>query len=181
MWERLQPRFVIGPEGRPIRFQYEQGPPGADMKRINRYLAALAAALMLAAPAMAVEEIPVEDFFKRPLFTSFQLSPDGEYLAAVTPLFENERRNIAVIDLETREAKAITGVKDRDVSGYMWANNDRLLFFMDKDGNESFGIFAVNKDGSRPRTLIEPAETQVRGGTFFPQSASPLNLLEDDP
>ncbi len=151
------------------------------MKTISRYFAALSAALMLAAPAMAVEEIPVEDFFKRPLFTSFQLSPDGQYLAAVTPLFENQRRNIAVINLETREAQAITGVKDRDVSGYMWANNDRLLFFMDKDGNESFGIFAVNKDGSKPRTLIEPAETQVRGGTFFPQSASPLNLLEDDP
>ena len=151
------------------------------MKTMSRYFAALAAALMLAAPAMAVEEIPVEDFFKRPLFTSFQLSPDGEYLAAVTPLFENQRRNIAVINLETREAQAITGVKDRDVSGYMWANNDRLLFFMDKDGNESFGIFAVNKDGSKPRTLIEPAETQVRGGTFFPQSASTLNLLEDDP
>jgi dipeptidyl aminopeptidase/acylaminoacyl peptidase len=150
------------------------------MKRINRYLAALAAALMLAAPAMAVEEIPVEDFFKRSLFTSFQLSPDGQYLAAVTPLFENDRRNIAVINLETREAAAITGVKDRDVSGYMWANNDRILFFMDNDGNESFGIFAVNKDGSRPRTLIEPAETQIRGGSRVILTASVLNTLEEE-
>ncbi|WP_405232319.1 S9 family peptidase [Lentisalinibacter salinarum] len=150
------------------------------MKRINCYLAALAAALMLAAPAMAVEEIPVEDFFKRSLFTSFQLSPDGQYLAAVTPLFENDRRNIAVINLETREAAAITGVKDRDVSGYMWANDDRILFFMDNDGNESFGIFAVNKDGSRPRTLIEPAETQIRGGSFVVLTASVLNTLDDD-
>ena len=150
------------------------------MKRISRYFAALAAALMLAAPAMAVEEIPVEDFFKRSLFTSFQLSPDGKYLAAVTPLFENDRRNIAVINLETRDAAAITGVKDRDVSGYMWANNDRILFFMDNDGNESFGIFAVNKDGSKPRTLIEPAETQIRGGSRVILTASVLNTLEDD-
>jgi len=150
------------------------------MKRINRYLAALAAALMLAAPAMAVEEIPVEDFFKRSLFTSFQLSPDGQYLAAVTPLFENDRRNIAVINLETREAAAITGVKDRDVNGYMWANDDRILFFMDNDGNESFGIFAVNKDGSKPRTLIEPAETQIRGGSRVILTASVLNTLEDN-
>lgn len=150
------------------------------MKRISRYFAALAAALMLAAPAMAVEEIPVEDFFKRSLFTSFQLSPDGKYLAAVTPLFENDRRNIAVINLETRDAAAITGVKDRDVTGYMWANNDRILFFMDNDGNESFGIFAVNKDGSKPRTLIEPAETQIRGGSRVILTASVLNTLEDD-
>ncbi|WP_405228370.1 S9 family peptidase [Lentisalinibacter sediminis] len=150
------------------------------MKRISRYLAALAAALMLAAPAMAVEEIPVEDFFKRSLFTSFQLSPDGKYLAAVTPLFENERRNIAVIDLETRKARAVTSVKDRDVSGYMWANNERILFFMDKDGNESFGIFAVNKDGTRPKVLIEPAETQIRGGSRFVRTASVINRLDDD-
>jgi len=150
------------------------------MKTISRYFAALAATLMLAAPAMAVEEIPVEDFFKRSLFTSFQLSPDGQYLAAVTPLFENDRRNIAVINLETREAAAITGVKDRDVTGYMWANDDRILFFMDNDGNESFGIFAVNKDGSKPRTLIEPAETQIRGGSFVVLTASVLNTLEDD-
>lgn len=148
------------------------------MKRISQYFAALAAALMLAAPAMAVEEIPVEDFFKRSLFTSFQLSPDGKYLAAVTPLFENDRRNIAVINLETREATAITGVKDRDVNGYMWANNERILFFMDNDGNESFGIFAVNRDGSKPRTLIEPAETQIRGGSRVILTASVLNTLE---
>ncbi|MEJ2604982.1 MAG: hypothetical protein P8172_17205, partial [Gammaproteobacteria bacterium] len=139
------------------------------------------ATMMLATPALAVEEIPVEDFFKRSLFTSFQLSPDGEYLAAVTPLGKNERRNIAVIDLETREAKAITGVADRDVNGYMWANNDRILFFMDKDGNESLGIFAVNKDGSRPRTLVEPAETQIRGGSFVIRSTTVLNRLDDDP
>ncbi len=150
------------------------------MKRINPTLAALAAALMLSAPALAVDEIPVEDFFKRSLFTSFQLSPDGQYLAAVTPLFENDRRNIAVIDLKTRDATAITGVKDRDVNGYMWANNDRILFFMDNDGNESFGIFAVNKDGSKPRTLIEPAETQIRGGSRVILTASVLNTLEDD-
>ncbi len=150
------------------------------MKRISRYLLTAAATLLLAGPALAVEEIPVEDFFKRSLFTSFQLSPDGQYLAAVTPLGKNERRNIAVIDLKTREAKAITGVTDRDVNGYMWANNDRLLFFMDKDGNESLGIFAVNKDGSRPRTLVEPAETQIRGGSFVIRSTTVLNTLEDD-
>lgn len=151
------------------------------MSRINTILAGLAAGLVLAGPALAVEEIPVADFFKRSLFTSFQLSPDGQHLAAVTPIGENERRNIAVIDLETRKAQAVTGVNDRDVNGYMWANNDRILFFMDKDGNESFGIFAVNKDGSKPRTLIEPAETQVRGGSRIVRTASVINRLEDDP
>ncbi len=151
------------------------------MSRISKFLASLTAGILLAGPALAVEEIPVEDFFKRSLFTSFQLSPDGEYLAAITPLGENQRRNIAVIDLKTRKAQAISAVKDRDVIGYMWANNDRILFFMDKDGNESLGIFAVNKDGSKPRTLIEPYDTQIRGGSRIIRSTNVINRLEDDP
>ena len=149
------------------------------MSNFARTVAVFLVGLLLADASMAAQQIPVEDFFKRSGFSSFQLSPNGKYMAAITPIAE--RRNIAVIDLETREAKAITGVTDRDISGYVWANDDRILFFMDKDGNESFGIFAVNKDGSRPRTLIEPAETQIKGGSRIVRSASVINLLDDDP
>lgn len=142
-------------------------------------LAVIALALVTANAAIAAEQIPVEDFFKRSPFTGFQLSPDGKYLAAIAPI--NERRNIAVIDLETREARAITGMKERDISGFSWANDDRILFYMDTDGNESFGIFAVNKDGSGTRTLIQPAATQIQGGSFVVRTASVINRLKDDP
>lgn len=149
------------------------------MLNFARTVAVFLVGLSIAGVSAAAQQVPVEDFFKRSGFSSFQLSPDGKYLAAITPIAE--RRNLAVINMETREAKAITGIKDRDISGYVWANNDRILFFMDKDGNESFGIFAVNKDGSRPRTLIEPAETQIKGGSRIVRSASVINLLDDDP
>ena len=142
-------------------------------------LAVITLAVVAANAAIAAEQIPVEDFFKRSPFTGFQLSPDGKYLAAITPI--NERRNIAVIDLETREARAVTGMKERDISGFSWANNDRILFYMDTDGNESFGIFAVNKDGTKTRTLIAPAETQIQGGSFIVRTASVINRLKDDP
>lgn len=139
----------------------------------------LLASIASAGAAWALEEIPVEDFFKRSPYSSFQLSPNGKYLAAISPI--RERRNIAVIDLETRKARAVTGVTDRDVNGFMWANDDRLLFFMDKDGNESFGIFAVNRDGKNPKTLVEPAETQIKQGSFVVRTAFVLNRLENDP
>ena len=51
---------------------------------------------------------------------------------------------------------------------------------MDLDGNESFGIFAVNRDGSRPKTLIEPAINQIRGGSRVVKTASVLNRLENE-
>lgn len=146
------------------------------MHRLLRFISAISITALLVSPAWAAKQVPVEDFFKRSDFSSFQLSPDGKYLAAISPI--NERRNIAVIDLETREAVAVTGVKDRDVSGFMWANDERLLYFMDKDGNESFGIFAVNRDGSRPKTLIAPAETQIRGGSRVVRTANIIDRLK---
>jgi len=33
-----------------------------------------------------------------------------------------------------------------------------VLFFLDTDGNESRGIFAVNRDGTRPKMLIAPPD-----------------------
>jgi dipeptidyl aminopeptidase/acylaminoacyl peptidase len=152
---------------------------GFRMKKISTLALVISALALFSTVATAAKQVPVEDFFKRSGFSSFQLSPDGKYMAAISPI--GERRNIAVINLETREAKAITGVRDRDVRGFMWANNDRILYFMDKDGNESFGIFAINKDGSRARTLIEPAENQIRGGSRVVKSASVINTLDNDP
>jgi dipeptidyl aminopeptidase/acylaminoacyl peptidase len=148
------------------------------MFRQLRFAPLVAALLVLCNVAMAAKEVPVEDFFKRSGYSSFQLSPDGKYLAAITPV--NNRRNIAVINLETREARAVTGIKERDISGFFWANNDRILFYMDKDGNESFGIFAVNKDGSKYRVLIEPAETQIKGGSRIVRTASVINTLKEE-
>lgn len=149
----------------------------------KRSLVTLLFALVLATVATGLaqaREIPVEDFFRRPQFSGFQLSPDGRYLAAITPVGEEAHRNIAVIDLETRDAQAITNV-DGDVSGFFWANDERILFYMDTDGNESFGIFAVDRDGRRGRTLIEPPATQIEGGSFVVRTATVISPMKGDP
>lgn len=130
--------------------------------------------------AALAEELPLEHFFKNPEFAGFQLSPDGTRLAAMVNL--KGRMNLAVIDLETRKSQAVTNVKRQDVSGFMWANNDRLLFFMDKDGNESFGIFAVDADGGYPRTLVEPPESVIRSGRRSEvRIVQVLDILEKEP
>lgn len=142
---------------------------------------ALVTALMVACtlPSAFAEELPIETFFKKPQFTSFQLSPDGKKLAALAPI--NGRMNLVMVDLETRKPTAVTGIKNQDVSGFLWANNDRFLFFMDKDGSESFGIFAVNTDGTLMRTLVEPLEAQIKGGKSVIRFTSVLDVLEDEP
>ena len=126
------------------------------------------------------ENLPLEHFFKNPEFAGFQISPNGKELAAMVNL--NGRMNLAVIDLKTRQSRAITNVTSQDVSGFMWATNERILFFMDKDGSESFGIFAVNTDGSQARTLVEPLASVIKsGGKSKLRIVRVLDVLEDDP
>ncbi len=128
-------------------------------------------------PAFA-EQKSLEHFFKKPQFAGFQLSPDGKNLGVLAPV--EGRMNLIILNLKDRKPVLVTGEKDQDISGFMWANNNRLLFFMDKDGNESFGIFAVNKDASKFRMLAEPAESQARQGRRVIEVTSVLDVLIDD-
>ena len=50
-------------------------------------------AIVISFNALAVEEFPVEHFFKEPLMLAPTLSPDGEYLAALTPYNINRETN----------------------------------------------------------------------------------------
>ena len=47
-------------------------------------------AISFSLSSLAVEEFSVEHFFKDPAMLSPQLSPDGQYLAALTPLNINK-------------------------------------------------------------------------------------------
>jgi dipeptidyl aminopeptidase/acylaminoacyl peptidase len=133
----------------------------------------------VALPAAFAEKLPLETFFKNPQFAGFQISPNGKELAALAPI--NGRMNVVIMDMATRQPRAVTGVTSQDVSGLMWATNERILFFMDKDGSESFGIFAVNTDGSKARTLVQPLEAQIKGGRARVQIVQVIDRLDNDP
>jgi dipeptidyl aminopeptidase/acylaminoacyl peptidase len=95
--------------------------------------------------------ISVEDFFKNSEKRTFRLSPNGEYIAYMAP-YKN-RMNIHVRKFDNDSAVRVTNVTDRDLAGYFWANNDRLVYIRDKGGNENFHLFAVDKDGSNEKDL----------------------------
>jgi dipeptidyl aminopeptidase/acylaminoacyl peptidase len=102
--------------------------------------------------AMPAPIIPLEDFFKNPDRSAFQLSPDGKHLAFLAPY--QSRKNIFVQKLGSEEvAKRITAVTDRDLSSFFWANNNQLVYIRDNGGDENFHLFAVSKDGASERDL----------------------------
>jgi dipeptidyl aminopeptidase/acylaminoacyl peptidase len=107
-----------------------------------------------------VKKYDLKDFFRNPEKSSFQLSPDGEHVSFMAPY--ESRMNVFVRKRGSDKAQRITDVTDRDIAGYMWANDNRILYLKDNGGDENFALFGVNLDGSdyKPLTFFEGVRTQ---------------------
>ena len=95
--------------------------------------------------------IPLEDFFRKPDKVMLRLSPGGRWLAYMEPF--QRRLNVVVRDLESGETRRVTESLERDVGGFVWASDDRLIYVQDKGGDENFRLYAVGRDGSNPLDL----------------------------
>jgi len=104
-----------------------------------------------AASNTAVREIPLEDFFKNPDKSSYQISPDGMFYSFMAPY--ESRMNVFIQKIGDSESMRITDVTDRDIAGYTWVSNERILYLKDNGGDENFALYAVNIDGSNPQSL----------------------------
>lgn len=90
-------------------------------------------------------KIPVESFFKNPEKTSYTISPNGKFIAYLAP-YQN-RLNIFIRDIDEETPRRLTSETDRDLSYYLWKNNNTLLFVKDDNGDENYKLFSVNTEG----------------------------------
>lgn len=88
----------------------------------------------------------VEDYFKKPSQSSFQFSPDGKYIS-YKQRDTNGKSHVYVKNTITDEITKVIEEKDELIRGYGWANNNRLIYVMDKGGNENYHLFATDLDG----------------------------------
>lgn len=102
----------------------------------------------------------VEDFFRNPEKTAFQISPDGNYISYLGPY--ERRQNIFVQPIEGGEAIRITHETDRDIGGYFWSGNRRIVFVKDSGGDENFRLYAVDRDGSHPKDLTPFEKVRIQ-------------------
>lgn len=100
---------------------------------------------------MPVRNIPLEDFFRNPDVAYFSLSPAGDQIAFTKP-YKN-RMNIHVCSIGGKDTVKITSEEERDIMSYFWKSNKRLVYSIDKGGDENFHLFAVNADGSDLKEL----------------------------
>ena len=105
--------------------------------------------------------IPLEDFFRNPEKTAFKLSPNGDYFSYMAPY--ESRLNVFIQKVGEDEAIQITRETERDIAGYLWANNNRILYLKDTGGDENFQLYGVNIDGSELKglTVFEKVRTQI--------------------
>lgn len=122
-----------------------------------------------APPEVQVRLIPMEDFFRNPEKTDFKISPDGQYLAYLAPW--ERRLNVHVQKIGEDHSTRVTNATQRNIAGYLWAKNNRLVYLQDQAGDENFRAYAVDADGGNPKDL-----------TPFPQvKVQMLDDLEENP
>ena len=105
--------------------------------------------------------IPMKDFFRNPTRVAYSLSPNGEYLAFMQPW--ETRLNVFVEKIGSGKAVRVTSAKERDIAGYAWKGNNRIVYIQDTGGDENYRLYAVGSDGSNPKDLtpFEKVRAQI--------------------
>lgn len=122
----------------------------------------------LAARADGNFKYKAEDYFARPKSSSFQLSPNGKYLSYMEK-DEANKRHVMVKEVAT--GKVIRAVEEKKelIRGYGWINDERIVYLMDRGGDENYHIYAANIDGGNNVDLTP----------FEGVQAGILNLLKE--
>ncbi len=146
------------------------------MRMIKRIVLLFSLAV-ISSSIYATPGVPVETLFKKPEFASFQVSPNGEYLAVLAPY--KRRLNIHVIELATMSFSRITAVTDTDIAGFSWITDDRIFFNMDNGGDEFYGLFAIDRDGGHPTTIMPMLSDDA--SFSIPRYTTVIDRLDDQP
>lgn len=95
--------------------------------------------------------IPLEDFFRNPSKTRFQISPNGEFISFMAPW--KNRLNVFTQKFGTTEIHQVTQETERNIAGYFWGSDNRILFLKDKGGDENYHLYSVSVEGNEERDL----------------------------
>ncbi|EOR95208.1 putative dipeptidyl anminopeptidase [Arcticibacter svalbardensis MN12-7] len=105
------------------------------------------------------QRIPLEDFFKNPKKTAFQLSPDGQYISFLQP-YKNQM-NVYVQKLEGSKITRISSELNYSISYYVWGNNDEIVYLKNNDENGP-SLYVVNKKGDKFRSLFSEGKLRLK-------------------
>ena len=124
--------------------------------------------LGVAMSAAADDDKPaIESLFKLPQFAEMRISPDGENIAALSPVMG--RQNLVILSGDRKRAIPVTSMDNKDIVNFRWLSSKRLLVTTGTlnervDDARGGGLYAVDVDGSAGRLLGEGSDEQMTGG-----------------
>ncbi|MEI7597010.1 MAG: prolyl oligopeptidase family serine peptidase [Bacteroidota bacterium] len=123
------------------------------MKTIKQFRNLAMITLLLIVSYSVKSQIALEDFFKKPEKSEFLISPDGKYISYLAP--SENKMNIFVEEIATGKSENITKEKAFDVDKYYWANDKRIVYLLDKAGDDVLSLYAIDASGKRKKALSE--------------------------
>lgn len=156
---------------------------------MKKFVAVMALAMLGLSPAFvqaqAKPPIPLEQFLKRDVFGTMNISPTGEYFAATVP--KDDGSSLVIL---RRSDMQVTGKvvlpKNTYIVGFNWVNPNRILFSIGEKAGElemptSFGeIYGVNADGKGQGGALLGARSSSSGSRFIAVSILSTLIKDDD-
>ncbi len=104
--------------------------------------------------------IPIEDFFRNPKKTAFQISPDGNYISFLQP-YKN-RMNVFVQTIDGRNMTRLSGETGFNISVYFWVNDKEIVYMKDNGKGSDPNLFAVDREGKNFRRLLSEKSVRLK-------------------
>jgi dipeptidyl aminopeptidase/acylaminoacyl peptidase len=125
------------------------------------------ALLVVSSAVLAQDKPSIETLFKLPQFAAMRISPDGENIAALSPVVGHQ--NLVILGADRKKATPVTTMDDKDIVEFRWLSNKRLLVRTGSLGSRvddarGGGLYAVDIDGSNGRLLGEGSDEKIGGG-----------------
>ena len=101
--------------------------------------------------------IPIHELFKNPKSIALKLSPSGDKIALLKSW--HNRLNIFVKDINTNKEIQITKEKDVNIERFFWVSETKILYLVDKFGNDNHALICVSLDGTHQKELTNSKES----------------------
>ena len=104
-------------------------------------------------------KLPMEDFFRNPEKSSFNISPDGLRIAYMKPWEEGNRMmNIYVKSIDSDEELRLTKASERSIYGFFWISDERIAYVQDKGGDDKSQVW------EKVLEEIEELKVEIKNG-----------------
>jgi len=144
------------------------------------------------APGVAAQALSAEVFARDPAITSISLSPNGQYVAMIQRVGQDEA--LAIVDWRAGEARGIQVARRSDgqfLDWVRWKNDGRLLFSMhrrlhwdgtpeDRSWEVLRRVFAVDRSGANVTQMFEGQMRRLAAADYAPISLVDIMLNDPD-